>query len=212
MTTLCAHSRQGSRVHCCSSYFLLCRTTEKSNTLLQKRRAGSTGGLMHCLVQLAHRPALPRWLITSRRMAKWGSWVAKASMMRSASRPYKQCLVLGFQPGRLRCCLMKPITLCSPSPGTLASDRITCIAQVLMERFCSRSANNATAKLLYYFVQSICSPMICSPFEGVRQYKMHLLSMISGFKPDAMQGASWHTDHAKLCLRACLACEHCSAL
>lgn len=63
---------------------------------------------------------------TSRRIMKRGSCVAKASMMRSASRPYKQWRVLGFQSGRPRCSRIYAMILCSPSPGTLASDSITC--------------------------------------------------------------------------------------
>jgi hypothetical protein len=45
--------------------------------------------------------------------------------MRSASRPYITWRVFGFQPSRPRCSLTKAMALCSPSPGTLASDRIT---------------------------------------------------------------------------------------
>ena len=65
---------------------------------------------------------------TSLRMTKRGSWVASPSMMRSASRPYRQWRVVGFQPGRPRCSRTYDMILCSPSPGTFASESMTCQA------------------------------------------------------------------------------------
>jgi len=41
------------------------------------------------------------------------------------TRPYRQCRVFGSKPGRLRWRRMYDIILCSPSPGTFESERIT---------------------------------------------------------------------------------------
>ena len=78
------------------------------------------------------------WLFKKYLMiVKFGSWVARPSMMRSASAPQSTCCVLGswfgaalcfLRSGRSMLCtlpvvyLTKSMILCSPSPGTLASE------------------------------------------------------------------------------------------
>ena len=57
---------------------------------------------------------------------KCGSCVASPKNIKSASKPYIQCLVLGLYSGSSLCSLIKFIILCSPSPGTVASLIITC--------------------------------------------------------------------------------------
>lgn len=46
-------------------------------------------------------------------------------MERKSTKPYKQCLAFGSNPGRFLCERIYDAILCSPSPGTLASDRMT---------------------------------------------------------------------------------------
>mmetsp|Transcript_27481 Transcript_27481/g.93825 ORF Transcript_27481/g.93825 Transcript_27481/m.93825 type:complete len:209 (-) Transcript_27481:132-758(-) len=63
------------------------------------------------------RPPPPNFT-TSRRRHTCGSCVTRASMMRSASRPYMQCLALLSHSGCSRAHRMCSIILCSPSPRT----------------------------------------------------------------------------------------------
>mmetsp|Transcript_26297 Transcript_26297/g.88095 ORF Transcript_26297/g.88095 Transcript_26297/m.88095 type:complete len:261 (-) Transcript_26297:313-1095(-) len=62
---------------------------------------------------------------TSRRIMNRGSCVASASMIRSASRPWTTCHWCGSYPGRDRWVRMWAMILCSPSPGTEASETTT---------------------------------------------------------------------------------------
>mmetsp|Transcript_15488 Transcript_15488/g.46757 ORF Transcript_15488/g.46757 Transcript_15488/m.46757 type:complete len:253 (-) Transcript_15488:449-1207(-) len=75
----------------------------------------------------AGRPrAPPENETTSRSRQKCGSWVTSASMIRSASSPYRQWRWLGAQ-GRCmsrRAHRMYSMILCSPSPGTSCPEKM----------------------------------------------------------------------------------------
>mmetsp|Transcript_70792 Transcript_70792/g.163665 ORF Transcript_70792/g.163665 Transcript_70792/m.163665 type:complete len:220 (+) Transcript_70792:2018-2677(+) len=64
-------------------------------------------------------------ITTSRMMEKWASCVASPSMIKSASAPYRRCLMFGSYSGCARCNRMNCMILCSPSLGTFASERMT---------------------------------------------------------------------------------------
>ena len=94
-----------------------------SNPTCSKRNPSSVGFCSTSRLGWPRSP--PPNLTTSRSRQKCGSWVTSASMMRSASRPYRQWVWFGSHPGSPLAQRMCSMILCSPSPLTSWPERMT---------------------------------------------------------------------------------------
>lgn len=133
--------------------FMCCQSKHNQISILQKKQAKKKGSLFREAKWVRTKPYIPRdwstgwWWKKYRKQRKYPTTsycigvqnrtncdkqrkrILWRKRKRAHTNPYRQCRVLGSKPGRFLWSRMYDIILCSPSPGTFASDRITCSSQ-----------------------------------------------------------------------------------